>query len=161
MTVSPTIVSRPATRMFTVLMLALGLSGGFAAMSVPQAEALVSATTATSAVAQAASRRGSPYQYGAMGPYRFDCSGLTKWSYARVHKYIPRTAGQQYNATMRISPASRRPGDLVFFISGGQVGHVGIYAGANKMWTAPRTGSYVKLATIWASFPAVRYGRVR
>lgn len=160
MTVSPTIVFRPATRMFTVLMLALGLSGGIA-MSAPQADALVSAATASSALSQAASKSGAAYQYGAVGPYRFDCSGLTKWSYARVHKYIPRTAGQQYNATMRIAPASRRPGDLVFFISGGRVGHVGIYAGANKIWHAPQTGDHVRLSTIWASFPAVRYGRVR
>lgn len=161
MTASPSMTTRPATRLLMTLMLALGLSGGIAATSAPPAEAVVSAATATSALSQAVSKRGSPYQYGAMGPYRFDCSGLTKWSYARARKYLPRTAAQQYNATQPISPASRRPGDLVFFISGGTVGHVGIYAGANKMWHSPRTGSYVKLSTIWASFPAVRYGRVR
>jgi cell wall-associated NlpC family hydrolase len=161
MTVSPSMTTRPATRLLMALMLVLGLSGGIAATSAPSAEALVSATTARTALSQAVAKRGSPYQYGAMGPYRFDCSGLTKWSYARVHKYIPRTAGQQYNATMRVSPASRRPGDLVFFITRGKVTHVGIYAGANMIWHAPRTGSYVKRQTIWASFPAIRYGRVR
>lgn len=159
MTVSPTIVSRPATHMLMVLMLALGLSGGIAVLSAPRADALVSATTAKSALAKAASKRGSPYQWGAMGPYRFDCSGLTKWSFARVGKYLPRTAAQQYSATTRISPASRRPGDLVFFISAGRVYHNGIYAGANKMWHSPKTGSYVKLSIIWTT--AVRYGRVR
>jgi cell wall-associated NlpC family hydrolase len=58
-----------------------------------------------------------------------------------------------------VSRASARPGDLVFFMSGGRPYHMGIRAGAGKVWHSPKTGDHVKLSTIWTS--AVAYGRVR
>ncbi|MFF3151196.1 coiled-coil domain-containing protein, partial [Streptomyces sp. NPDC057927] len=35
---------------------------------------------------------GTPYQYGAVGPSYFDCSGFTSWSYAQAGVSIPRTS---------------------------------------------------------------------
>ncbi|MGJ5749956.1 cell wall-associated NlpC family hydrolase [Streptomyces puniciscabiei] len=116
------------------------------------------ATLATKALQVAASKKGSPYQYGATGPRRFDCSGLTLYSFKKAGKTLPRTAAQQYNRTNHISARQRRAGDLVFFHSGSYVYHVGIYAGHNKIWHAPRTGSVVRLEKIWT--PSVWYGRV-
>ncbi|MGW0881446.1 C40 family peptidase [Streptomyces sp. NPDC002671] len=116
------------------------------------------ATTATKALQVAASKRGAPYQWGASGPRRFDCSGLTLYSYKRVGKTLPRTAAQQYNKTHHISAGSRRAGDLVFFHSGSSIYHVGIYAGHGKIWHAPKTGDVVKLERIWTR--SVWYGRV-
>ncbi len=46
----------------------------------------------------------------------------------------PRTAQQQYNKTRHIAKSQRKRGDLVFFHSGRSVYHVGIYAGAGKIW---------------------------
>ena len=90
------------------------------------------------AVHVAAAKRGAPYQWGAVGPHRFDCSGLTMWVYARLGKRLPRTAAQQYAATRHIPASARRPGDLVFFKTrSGFVHHVGIYAGAGQLWHAP------------------------
>ena len=77
-----------------------------------------------------------PYRYGGTTRAGFDCSGLTKYSYARVGKYLPRTAQQQYNATIRIPWGQRRLGDLVFFYSGHTIYHVGVYAGNWYMITA-------------------------
>ncbi|MGW0767539.1 C40 family peptidase [Streptomyces sp. NPDC002676] len=116
------------------------------------------ATTATKALQVAASKRGAPYQWGASGPRRFDCSGLTLYSYKKVGKTLPRTAAQQYNKTHHISAGSRRAGDLVFFHSGSSIYHVGIYAGHGKIWHAPKTGDVVKLERIWTR--SVWYGRV-
>ncbi|MFF7754400.1 C40 family peptidase [Streptomyces sp. NPDC007971] len=116
------------------------------------------ATIATKALQIAASKKGSPYQYGATGPRRFDCSGLTLYSFKKVGKKLPRTAAQQYNRTHHISAGSRKAGDLVFFHSGSSVYHVGIYAGKNKIWHAPRTGAVVRLERIWTR--SVWYGRV-
>ena len=107
----------------------------------------------------AASKRGAPYVYGAEGPRAFDCSGLTHWVYAHVGRHLPRTAAQQYGATRWISARDRRPGDLVFFHSGGHVYHVGIYAGGGGIWHAPHTGARVRWERIWTR--AVSYGRVR
>ena len=73
------------------------------------------AGTGARAVHLAATRRGAPYRLGAVGPRRFDCSGLTMWVYARLGKRLPRTAAQQYAATRHIaasSPPTRRPGLL-------------------------------------------------
>ena len=107
----------------------------------------------------AASKRGAPYQWGAAGPRRFDCSGLTQWVFGRIGKRLPRTAASQARATRRISAGQRRRGDLVFFHSGGRVYHVGIYAGRNKVWHSPRPGRRVSKERIWTG--SVRYGRVR
>jgi cell wall-associated NlpC family hydrolase len=142
-----------------VLTFLLGLSGGLATTGAAPAQATVSAAKANYAVAWARVKNGAPYRYGAAGPSRFDCSGLTKWVYAKAGKRLPRTAAQQYAATIRVRPASRRPGDLVFFISRGRVYHVGIYAGARRIWHSPRTGDHVKLQIIWSK--SVAYGRVR
>ncbi|MEU0597141.1 C40 family peptidase [Streptomyces sp. NPDC006393] len=116
------------------------------------------ATLATKALKIAASKKGAPYQWGATGPRRFDCSGLTLYSFKKAGKRLPRTAAQQYNRTRHISARSRRAGDLVFFHSGSYVYHVGIYAGSGKIWHAPRTGDVVRLEKIWTR--SVWYGRV-
>ncbi|RLV65159.1 NLP/P60-family protein [Streptomyces sp. CBMAI 2042] len=117
------------------------------------------ATHSTKALKIAASKKGAPYKYGAAGPSRFDCSGLTVYSFKKAGKKLPRTAQQQYNKTSRISSSKRKPGDLVFFHSGRSVYHVGIYAGGGKIWHSPKSGDVVRKAKIWSK--SVWYGRVR
>ncbi|MER5940995.1 MULTISPECIES: C40 family peptidase [unclassified Streptomyces] len=117
------------------------------------------ATPASKALQIAASKKGSPYRWGATGPNRFDCSGLTLYSYKKAGKKLPRTAAQQYNKTRHISAKNRKAGDLVFFHSGSYVYHVGIYAGKGKLWHSPKTGDVVKLQKIWTR--SVWYGRVK
>lgn len=119
---------------------------------------LTTAVQGRLAIKIAATKKGTPYRYGATGPRAFDCSGYTRWVYARLGKSIPRTANAQYRASYKISRAKARPGDLVFFGSGRKY-HVGIYAGGNKMWHSPRSGKTVTLAKIWSS--RVSFGRVR
>ena len=106
----------------------------------------------------AASKQGSPYRWGAAGPSRFDCSGLTFYAFKKAGKKLPRTAQAQYNTVRHISASSRRRGDLVFFHYGPSVFHVGLYAGHGKIWHSPRTGSVVRLERIWSR--SVWYGRV-
>jgi len=111
---------------------------------------LVTATFGLQATRIAAAQKGDPYRWGASGPSAFDCSGLVYYVYKkRLGKDLPRTASAQRLATVRIATSSIRPGDLVFFTSYGRVYHVGIYAGGNKVWHAPRPGQRVQLSTIW------------
>lgn len=117
------------------------------------------ASPAKKALQIAASKKGSPYSWGATGPKRFDCSGLTLYSFKKAGKKLPRTAAAQYNKTKHISAKSRKTGDLVFFHSGSNVYHVGIYAGKGKIWHSPKSGEVVKLERIWTK--SVWYGRVR
>ncbi|MGR8011870.1 C40 family peptidase [Streptomyces hypolithicus] len=117
------------------------------------------ASHAAKALSVAASKKGAPYAHGAAGPNRFDCSGLTLYSFKKAGKRLPRTAQSQYNKTRHIAAGSRQRGDLVFFHAGRYVYHVGIYAGSGKMWHSPKSGSTVRLDRIWSK--SVWYGRVR
>lgn len=116
------------------------------------------AALAAKALGVAASKQGSPYQWGAAGPHRFDCSGLTLYSFRQAGRKLPRTADAQYRSTRHVSASARRLGDLVFFHTGSSVYHVGIYAGSGRIWHAPKTGARVRLERIWTR--SVWYGRV-
>ncbi|MFI2190510.1 C40 family peptidase [Streptomyces sioyaensis] len=117
------------------------------------------ASVSAHALRVAASKRGSPYQYGAQGPHAFDCSGLTLYSFLRAGRALPRTAAAQYSRTRHVRADARQRGDLVFFDSGNGIYHVGIYAGNGRMWHAPKAGSTVRLERIWST--RALYGRVR
>jgi cell wall-associated NlpC family hydrolase len=93
-----------------------------------------------------------PYDWGGITPgVGFDCSGLVQWAYAQVGIALPRTTGQQVSAGVAVSVDDLRPGDLVFSRSvrrGGEIverGHVAIYAGAEQVVVAPRTGDVISL----------------
>jgi len=109
----------------------------------------------------AASESGTPYRYGGTTPAGFDCSGFTRWAFAQVGRTLPRTSAAQAGAVRRVSAADARPGDLVFFGSGGSVYHVGIYAGTDAgrrmLWHSPRPGDDVSRDPIWTT--SVFYGR--
>ncbi|RYU11530.1 C40 family peptidase [Nocardioides iriomotensis] len=107
----------------------------------------------------AAAQKGDPYRYGAAGPNAFDCSGLTSYAFRRAGVPIPRTSSAQRGATRPIPARAARPGDLVFFQSGGSVYHVGFYAGHHQVLHSPYSGTRVRKERIWTS--AVSYGRVR
>lgn len=123
-------------------------------------EVVVKAMTLGQKAVQIASEQaGKPYRYGSTGPNSFDCSGFTTYIYkTRLGRDIPRTSAQQEAALPRVSQSAKRPGDLLFFRSGGRVSHVGVYAGGGKMWAAPTTGDRVKLQSIYSSSYSV--GRV-
>jgi cell wall-associated NlpC family hydrolase len=107
---------------------------------------------------EAAKLRGIPYVWGGTSPRGFDCSGYTGYVYKKAGKKLPRTSRQQYSATKHVSRAAAKPGDLVFFKSGGgNVYHVGIYAGGNMLWQSSRPGRPVNKSKIWSS--SVAFGR--
>lgn len=99
----------------------------------------------------AESQLGVPYVWGGETPnVGVDCSGLTQWSYSQAGINIPRTAGEQWQATKgfaRKGLQDARPGDLIFFVTSGSYadpGHVGIITGNREMINAPRTGATVR-----------------
>ncbi|MCW4601658.1 NlpC/P60 family protein [Janibacter hoylei] len=110
--------------------------------------------SSSSVLSTASNLVGTPYRSGGTTPSGFDCSGFTKYVYARHGKTLPRTAEQQRRSTTRVS--SPRAGDLVFF--GAPAWHVGIYAGNGKMYDAGNSRVDTTKRAIWTS--AVTYGRV-
>jgi peptidoglycan DL-endopeptidase CwlO len=96
------------------------------------------------AVRAALSRLGSPYVWGATGPDRFDCSGLTQWAYARAGIHLDRTTYQQIYDGIAIPRAQVRPGDLVF----PSAGHVQMAIGNNLVVEAPHSGATVRISRL-------------
>jgi cell wall-associated NlpC family hydrolase len=98
------------------------------------------------AVALAFAKRqlGDSYGYGASGPNRWDCSGLTQGAYKAAGVKLPHSARGQLKYGKAIAKKSLRPGDLVFFYS--PVSHVAIYAGNGKVIHASRPGKPVGYA---------------
>jgi lipoprotein Spr len=76
---------------------------------------------------------GTPYLYGGTTHSGVDCSGFVHNVYEELGYELPRTSKQQYGYTTRVSSDEKEVGDLVFFRRGGDIGHVGIYIGSNKM----------------------------
>ena len=136
------------------------------------ADAHAATSIRSKALSTAAAQKGDPYRYGAAGPSRFDCSGLTYYSYKKHGKTLPRTAQGQYNKSTKVSASKRQKGDLVFIgRSSGSIYHVGIYAGfwsgKGWMWNA-NTGSYrgkkvvlAPIAEYTKGSPKAYYGRFK
>lgn len=94
---------------------------------------------------------GTPYLYGGNTPESgFDCSGLVTYVYREmVDLKLPRTS-RELAAVQgpKIDPQRLATGDLVFFGSGGNVSHVGIYVGEGRFVHAPSTGGTVRLDSL-------------
>jgi cell wall-associated NlpC family hydrolase len=71
---------------------------------------------------------GAPYRNGGTTRDGVDCSGLAFAVYRRVGVKLPRTSDAQARTGHHIDRDELRAGDLVFFGSGDNVTHVGIYA---------------------------------
>lgn len=137
-------------RLIAAVLTAVAVTGGGIVTATP-ADA---GTIGQQAVREASRHQGQPYVYGAAGPTRFDCSGFTLYVWSRFGKRLPHSSSQQYSssAVRHISKASKTVGDLVFMKnSSGRITHVGIYAGSNRWWVAPKSGDHVKLQTLYSS----------
>ncbi|MGW5969114.1 NlpC/P60 family protein [Streptomyces sp. NPDC055186] len=104
--------------------------------------AVPASARAAAAVAAARSALGSPYVWGANGPFGFDCSGLMQWSYAQAGVALPRTSQAQRHAGRQVPLSQARPGDLVLYRS--DASHVGMYAGNGQVIHAPYPGAPVR-----------------
>lgn len=89
---------------------------------------------------------GKPYQWGAAGPYSFDCSGLTMYAWGHAGVALPHSSRMQYEVIRHVSRSDLQPGDLVFF--GSPIYHVGMYIGGGLMIHAPTTGDVVRIAPV-------------
>ena len=123
---------------------AVGGGGGGGAVTAAPVAAPNSA--AQTAVDTALAQRGDMYLYGATGPDRFDCSGLTSFAYKAAGVAIPRTSKAQSTFGTPVSKANLQPGDLVFFYS--PVSHVGMYIGNGQMVHSSSAGKPVSVVSL-------------
>lgn len=89
----------------------------------------------------------SPYVWGGASPRGFDCSGYTMYAYAHAWvRSLPHNAEMQrrVHGMRLISRYAARPGDLIFYMSGGYAYHVAIYAGNGWQYAAVAPGLGVR-----------------
>lgn len=91
---------------------------------------------------------GKSYVWGATGPESFDCSGLVMYALKKAFGIsYPHYSGSQYAASTHISKSDAKPGDLVFWGSGGSE-HVGVYAGGNNYYSAQSPSQGIGMNTL-------------
>jgi len=123
------------------------------------ANANANSTPTGKAIRVALAQRGDMYLWGAVGPDRFDCSGLMQYSWKKAGKSIPRTSYQQRVWSRTVAFADKQPGDFALYN-----GHVAMYIGYTDgqewMIHAPRSGQPVQIAPL-RTRGLLKIGRVR
>lgn len=102
---------------------------------------------------------GTPYVYGGMSPWGFDCSGFTKYIYAMHDLNLTRRASTQLSDGIVVSRDSLQVGDLIFLkyaYESCEASHVGIYAGNNMVLHASSSRG-ISLDSMDSSFIASNY----
>jgi cell wall-associated NlpC family hydrolase len=106
---------------------------------------------------------GDMYLWGATGPSRWDCSGLTQGAWERAGVQLPHYSVAQYEQIQHIDEDELRPGDLIFWATNpsdpGTIHHVAMYLGNGQMIHAPRTGKPVQIDSVYYWIPPNFFGR--
>jgi len=93
----------------------------------------------------ALSKNGARYKYGATGPNIFDCSGFMYYVFKKHGITLLRSSRTQYTMGKPVKKEDIRRGDLVFFIRGKGIGHVGLVIeadSANKKYNFIHASTY-------------------
>lgn len=94
----------------------------------------------------ALAQQGDPYQWGATGPNRWDCSSLVQASFRQAGVSLPRVSGDIARRGRAVPRSEWRPGDVLAY-----PGHVSIYLGSGRMIHAPHSGDVVRIAAVYGS----------
>ncbi|THA55723.1 C40 family peptidase [Streptomyces sp. A1136] len=96
------------------------------------------------AIRFATAQVGKPYEWGAVGPRSYDCSGLTSQAWLAAGRGIPRTSQEQLRLLPKVAIKDMRPGDLIIYFD--DASHVALYVGDGAIIHAPRPGRNITLA---------------
>jgi hypothetical protein len=102
-------------------------------------------------VARAMAYMGVPYVWGGTNPSGFDCSGLVQKVFAEEGRKLPRVACDQANVGVPISLGALEAGDRVYFQSGREIDHTGIYMGNGRFIHASGSGDAVRVDDLLAA----------
>ena len=118
------------------------LAGGSSGTSTP------AAPSATRVIGTAEEYIGVPYKWGGNTPESgFDCSGYTRYVFARQGLQLPRTSREQARAGQNVTArrSALRQGDLMLFAEPHRaISHVAIYAGDGRIIHSSSSGGGVR-----------------
>ena len=102
---------------------------------------------------------GLSYRFGGNSPTQgLDCSGFMQYIFKRsMGITLPRTSAEMATVGQQVDRANLKPGDMVFFGSGGRVSHVGMYIGNDRFIHAPRTGRDIEITSTNGNYWKSRY----
>lgn len=81
----------------------------------------------------------------------FDCSGFVRYVFAHaIGLQLPNNSAAQFMAGVKVKRADMKPGDLVFFHTGGRhrISHVGIYISNGHFIHSPTSGKSVEISSL-------------
>ena len=108
--------------------------------------------------ATALSYRGVPYVDGGETVDGFDCSGFTRYVFAKHGVTLPRLSADQYRTGDPIDLSDVKAGDLVFFttvLPGAS--HVGLAIGGDEFVHAPSERGEVRVERLGSRYWSQRY----
>ena len=102
---------------------------------------------------------GLSYRFGGNSPTQgLDCSGFMQYIFKRsMGITLPRTSAEMATVGQQVDRANLKPGDMVFFGSGGRVSHVGMYIGNDRFIHTPRTGRDIEITSMNGNYWKSRY----
>ena len=97
---------------------------------------------------------GTDYQYGANGPYQYDCSSFTKYVFSKNGITLPRVSKDQAKVGQYVRANELQKGDLIFFSSkkSSEVSHVGIYLGRGYFIHASSAKDQVTISNLNSNY---------
>jgi hypothetical protein len=141
-------------------------SGSFVGMRWPSGNYLAGrwiTPMGTRIVREAAKFVGARYVYGGASPSGFDCSGYSQYVYRAVRAgTLVHNSQGQFQQVHPVSASRLRPGDLIFYLSGGTSYHVAVYSGGGPglyqgwEYAAATPGQGVVHEHIWSR--SIRFG---
>lgn len=97
---------------------------------------------------------GNPYVWGGTSLTKgADCSGFTMTIYAKYGVSLPHSAAAQAGMGRKVNASEAQPGDLFFYGSTGNIGHVGIYIGNGQIVHASSKKTGIKVSNAYYRNP--------
>jgi cell wall-associated NlpC family hydrolase len=102
---------------------------------------------------------GAPYRLGGSTVRGIDCSAFVRKIYHFFDITLPRTAREQSNVGLNIDKGELAEGDLVFFRTRREFGHVGIYIGNHEFVHASSRDKVVRIDSLDSPYFHKRFVR--
>ena len=108
------------------------------------------------------------YRSGGTTPKGFDCSGFTRFCFAKFGVNLPHSSAAQGNVGLKVERKSARPGDLIFFkghsANESRIGHVGMITevvGQQIKFIHSATSSGIRFDYLHADYFSDRFMGIR